>query len=80
MAASSGDDELPLDVFQEPADYYQPDKPHTFVQYTLQSGSTLSLRLLGQSPLWVCQNVFSMGGETIANLVRAIFSGMLPRL
>jgi EEF1A N-terminal glycine/lysine methyltransferase len=53
MESTGGDDDLPLDVFEEPSGYYQPEKPHTFAHYTLKSGRTLSLRLLGFSPLWV---------------------------
>ncbi|EXJ90713.1 hypothetical protein A1O1_03817 [Capronia coronata CBS 617.96] len=46
------DTPLSLDLFQEPADFYQPEKPATFTKYTLQSGQVLSLRLVGHSPLW----------------------------
>jgi EEF1A N-terminal glycine/lysine methyltransferase len=42
-----------LDIFQEPAEFYQPDKPPSFVTYTLKGGSALHLRLVGHSPLWV---------------------------
>jgi len=41
-----------LDLFQEPADFYQPEKPATFTTYTLKTGQDLSLRLVGHSPLW----------------------------
>lgn len=47
------DDPVSLDLFQEPADFYQPEKPATFTTYTLQNGQTISLRLVGHSPLWV---------------------------
>ncbi|KAL2414110.1 Protein N-terminal and lysine N-methyltransferase efm7 [Exophiala dermatitidis] len=46
------DDPVSLDLFQEPADFYQPEKPATFTTYTLQNGQTISLRLVGHSPLW----------------------------
>ncbi|KAJ4527373.1 hypothetical protein HRR83_000125 [Exophiala dermatitidis] len=39
------DDPVSLDLFQEPADFYQPEKPATFTTYTLQNGQTISLRL-----------------------------------
>lgn len=42
-----------LDLFQEPTDFYQPEKPPTFVSYTLRNGQALRLRLVGHSPLWV---------------------------
>ncbi|KIX04066.1 uncharacterized protein Z518_07619 [Rhinocladiella mackenziei CBS 650.93] len=41
-----------LDLFQEPPDFYQPDKPATFTNYTLKNGHTVTLRLVGHSPLW----------------------------
>jgi hypothetical protein len=47
------DDTTAIDIFQEPADFYQPDKAPTFVNYTLQDGRALKLRLVGHSPLWV---------------------------
>lgn len=43
----------PLDLFQEPADFYRPEKPATFTTYILQNGQNLNLRLVGHSPLWV---------------------------
>ncbi|MCJ1224556.1 nicotinamide n-methyltransferase [Toensbergia leucococca] len=39
-------------MFQEPDDYFQPEKPSTQVEYTLLSGITLNLRLVGHNPLW----------------------------
>ena len=33
-------------MFQEPDDYFQPEKPSTQVEYTLLSGITLNLRLV----------------------------------
>jgi EEF1A N-terminal glycine/lysine methyltransferase len=41
------------DLFNEPDDYYLPEKPATFVQHILQSGQELRLRLVGHNPLWV---------------------------
>ncbi|KAK5186209.1 Protein N-terminal and lysine N-methyltransferase efm7 [Exophiala sp. CCFEE 6388] len=35
-----------LGLFQEPADFYQPEKQATFTTYTLKNGQTLKLRLL----------------------------------
>ena len=42
-----------IDLFQEPDDFYEPEKPPTFIQYTLSDGRQLELRLVGHSPLWV---------------------------
>ncbi|KAI2628613.1 hypothetical protein GGR54DRAFT_353603 [Hypoxylon sp. NC1633] len=37
--------------FEEPADYYPPSPPPTSQIYTLQSGKTITLHLVGHSPL-----------------------------
>ena len=51
---SSDEDEiLSTALFQEPNDYFQPEKPYTYADYTLRSGQTLRLRLVGHNPLWV---------------------------
>jgi hypothetical protein len=50
-------------LFVEPLDYYQNEKPHSFVQYLLHNGHELRLRLIGQSPLWV-----SHGAQSIITL------------
>lgn len=47
------DSEIGEDLFQEPEDYYQPEKKPTMVQYKTISGDILSLHLIGSSPLWV---------------------------
>jgi EEF1A N-terminal glycine/lysine methyltransferase len=44
-----------LDLFQEPADFYEAEKPPTSVEYRLKDGQLLNLRLIGHSPLWVRQ-------------------------
>ncbi|XP_014562283.1 hypothetical protein COCVIDRAFT_21880 [Bipolaris victoriae FI3] len=41
-----------LDLFQEPADYYQPEKQATFASHKLLSGKDLTVRLVGHNPLW----------------------------
>ncbi|KAF2251172.1 hypothetical protein BU26DRAFT_592254 [Trematosphaeria pertusa] len=41
-----------VDLFQEPADYYQPEKVATFASHRLRSGTELSIRLVGHNPLW----------------------------
>lgn len=53
---SSGDEDAPaVDLFHEPEGYFQPEKPATFTTYALKNGRVLNLRLVGHSPLWVCQ-------------------------
>ncbi|KAG7009776.1 protein N-terminal and lysine N-methyltransferase [Physcia stellaris] len=49
---SSDEDHLPVDLFQEPPNYFPPPPPHTFTSYTLASGQILNLRLVGHNPLW----------------------------
>lgn len=50
--ASESDDEG-IDIFQEPADYYPPEKEATFASHRLLSGKELTVRLVGHNPLWV---------------------------
>jgi nicotinamide N-methyltransferase len=50
--ASDSDDEG-IDLFQEPADYYPPEKEATFASHQLLSGKELTVRLVGHNPLWV---------------------------
>ena len=46
-------DEGGLDLFQEPADFYEPEKEATFASHELLSGKKLEVRLVGHNPLWV---------------------------
>ena len=48
---SSDEDEV--DIFKEPDDYYEAEKPPTFVKHQTSDGKTLTLRLVGHNPLWV---------------------------
>ena len=50
-----------LNIFQEPPDYYKPDKPYTLQAYTLNSGKVINLRLVGDSPLWVSCDLVRKG-------------------
>ena len=50
--ASESDNEG-LDLFQEPADYYEPEKQPTFASHTTRSGQEIQVRLVGHNPLWV---------------------------
>jgi len=50
--SDSEDHEDGLDLFTDPPDYYPPSPKPTTVTYTLLSGLTLSLRLVGHNPLW----------------------------
>lgn len=47
------DSEGELGIFEEPEGFYEAEKEPTFVEYTLQSGLKLNLRLVGHNPLWV---------------------------
>ena len=50
-------DEEALDLFQEPDDYYQKEKAPTQVQHQTLNGEILTLRLVGQNPLWVGEGI-----------------------
>ena len=49
----ASDDEGGLDLFQEPADYFEPEKEATFATHKLLSGKEFTVRLVGHNPLWV---------------------------
>ncbi|KAI6246004.1 Protein N-terminal and lysine N-methyltransferase efm7 [Erysiphe necator] len=46
------DNDLDLDLFTDPPGYYPPSPPPTTETYTLLSGNTVKLDLIGHSPLW----------------------------
>ncbi|TIA49918.1 hypothetical protein D6C77_09411 [Aureobasidium pullulans] len=46
------DSEGELGIFEEPEGFYEAEKEPSFVDYTLQGGSKLTLRLVGHNPLW----------------------------
>lgn len=49
----ASDDEGGLDLFQEPVDYFEPEKEATFATHQLLSGKEFTVRLVGHNPLWV---------------------------
>lgn len=51
--SSDEDENLDNAMFQEPNDYFQPEKPYTHTDYTLLSGQRLSVQLVGHNVLWV---------------------------
>lgn len=53
FAMSSEVEEAGLDLFQEPTDFYEPEKQATFASHQLLSGKELTVRLVGHNPLWV---------------------------
>jgi hypothetical protein len=53
LKMSSDADEEGLGLFQEPADFYEPEKQATFASHQLLSGQDLTVRLVGHNPLWV---------------------------
>ncbi|KAK4634055.1 Lysine N-methyltransferase [Fulvia fulva] len=63
MAESNSEEAF--DLFQEPDDFYQKEKPPTQVQHETLNGDTLTLRLVGQNPLW--GHLLWQAGRTIAN-------------
>ena len=51
---SSDEDSLPFaDIFQEPENFRELDKQATYTEYSMLSGQSLRLRLVGHNPLWV---------------------------
>ena len=50
---SSDDEDFSNSMFQEPTGYFEPEEPAKHTSYTLLSGQTLRLRLVGHNPLWV---------------------------
>lgn len=51
MSSEAGDESI--DLFQEPTDFYEPEKEASFASHTLLAGQVLSVRLVGHNPLWV---------------------------
>jgi nicotinamide N-methyltransferase len=51
MSSEAGEESI--DLFQEPADFYEPEKEASFASHTLLSGKELTVRLVGHNPLWV---------------------------
>jgi hypothetical protein len=47
-----------IDLFQEPADFYEPEKQATFASHQLVSGEELTVRLVGHNPLWVSCSLY----------------------
>jgi hypothetical protein len=47
-------------LFVEPENFYEKEKPPTFVTHKLRSGEELRLRLVGQNPLWVSCQIHAM--------------------
>ncbi|KAI9784604.1 MAG: nicotinamide n-methyltransferase [Geoglossum umbratile] len=54
-----------VDIFQEPDEYFAPPKPKTYTEHTLQSGEKITVRLVGQSPLW--GHLLWNAGRTVSN-------------
>lgn len=50
---TNDDEENEIGIFNEPEDFYQPEKESTTVKYEASNGRQISLRLVGHSPLWV---------------------------
>jgi hypothetical protein len=53
FAMTSEADEEGIDLFQEPADFYEPEKQPSFASHQLLSGQEVTVRLVGHNPLWV---------------------------
>jgi hypothetical protein len=79
MSSEAGDEGI--DLFQEPADFYKPEKQATFASHQLVSGKELTVRLVGHNPLWVsrslCQSVSFLPSSFCAPLL--LFRPAIPR-
>lgn len=51
--SDAADDDVALDIFQEPEGYLEPQNPFTFQNYPLPDGQEITIRLVGSNPLWV---------------------------
>jgi hypothetical protein len=60
MSSDAGDEGI--DLFQEPADFYEPEKQATFASHHLVSGEELTVRLVGHNPLWVSCSLYRSSG------------------
>ncbi|ORY13195.1 putative methyltransferase-domain-containing protein [Clohesyomyces aquaticus] len=49
---SDVDVDVDADLFQEPSDFYPPEKESTTASHQLLSGKELHIRLVGHNPLW----------------------------
>lgn len=47
------DYESEIDIFKEPDGYREAEKPHTHQSFTSRHGKSITVRLVGQNPLWV---------------------------
>ena len=77
--SSDEDAELCRDMFQEPQDYREAEKPATYAEYTMASRRTLRPRLVGHNPLWVPMTLFASNHRPTANLHSRIGSLSLER-
>jgi hypothetical protein len=64
MSESSEPEETWDDLFQEPKDYFKPDKEPTQVEHKTLNGTVLKLHLVGQNPLWVSARSFLIEKES----------------
>ncbi|KAK4556997.1 Protein N-terminal and lysine N-methyltransferase efm7 [Recurvomyces mirabilis] len=68
-ATDSDDEDGAAGLFQEPEDFYRPEKQPTNVEHRLLNGEVLVLRLVGHSPLW--GHLLWNAGRTIADYIEA---------
>lgn len=58
MSDSDSEEGDAFNLFQEPKDFYQPEKEPTKVEHKTLKGDVLQLNLVGHNPLWVsCAHV-----------------------
>jgi len=65
--SSSDDESVALDLFNEPKDFYAPEKPATSTSYITKQNVHIPLRLVGHNPLW--GHLLWNAGQVIAKYI-----------
>ncbi|KAF1986898.1 hypothetical protein K402DRAFT_412549 [Aulographum hederae CBS 113979] len=65
--SSDEEPEHAINLFEDPPDYYLPEKEPTIATHTLLGGQEISLRLVGHNPLW--GHLLWNAGRTVSNYI-----------
>lgn len=72
MTSNDGDN---INLFEEPPDFYQPEKEATFATHSLLSGKDLQVRLVGHNPLW--GHLLWNAGRTLSTYLEERADGLI---
>ncbi|OCL06788.1 hypothetical protein AOQ84DRAFT_440625 [Glonium stellatum] len=64
-----------IDLFEEPPDFYKPEKEPTFATHSLLSGKELRVRLVGHNPLW--GHLLWNAGRTLSTYLEERADGLI---